>query len=70
MSSTPPSLRRNVGGLDETQAGTSVAVGGFLLARAAHNRKKALSAKARRSDHTDEYFGEIVADPYRWMESE
>ncbi len=23
---------------------------------------------AARSDHTDDYFGEVVADPYRWME--
>ena len=24
----------------------------------------------RRSDHTDEYFGETVADPYRWLEDQ
>jgi len=24
--------------------------------------------EAARSDHTDDYFGEVVADPYRWME--
>jgi prolyl oligopeptidase len=24
--------------------------------------------EARRVDHTDEYFGAVVADPYRWME--
>ncbi|WP_407570110.1 prolyl oligopeptidase family serine peptidase [Deinococcus altitudinis] len=24
--------------------------------------------QARRSDHTDDYFGETVADPYRWLE--
>jgi len=24
--------------------------------------------EARRSDHTDDYFGAVVADPYRWME--
>ena len=24
--------------------------------------------QAKRSDHTDDYFGETVADPYRWME--
>ena len=24
--------------------------------------------EAVRSDHTDEYFGEVIADPYRWME--
>ena len=24
--------------------------------------------EAHRSDHTDEYFGTVVADPFRWME--
>jgi len=24
--------------------------------------------EARRADHTDDYFGTVVADPYRWME--
>ena len=49
-----------------------MAVAGFLLARAAqnHRRKQSLSVQARRCDQTDEYFGETVADPYRWLESE
>ena len=60
------------------QTGTSLAFGGFLLARAISDsrrrKKKALGSskppQARRSDHTDDYFGHTVADPYRWMERE
>lgn len=49
-------------------------LGGFLLARSIHKRRlrQALLQlpAARRSDHTDEYFGHTVEDPYRWMERE
>lgn len=52
------------------QTGASLAVGGILIARAIYRRR--LRSKrypqARRSDHTDEYWGETVEDPYRWME--
>ncbi|CAM9809191.1 unnamed protein product [Ectocarpus sp. 6 AP-2014] len=55
-------------------AGGTALVGGLLLARSIHNsraRKKVLQIpSARRSDHTDEYFGHAVRDPYRWLEQE
>lgn len=53
------------------QAGTTMAVGSFLIVRAMQRRrKKNLMGypPARRSDHHDTYWGEDVADPYRWME--
>ncbi|CAN0167399.1 unnamed protein product, partial [Hapterophycus canaliculatus] len=55
---------------------TTALVGGFLLARSIHNNRRArktslmLLPEARRSDHTDEYFGHTVEDPYRWLEQE
>lgn len=39
-----------------------------MVARAIYSRRRKQAPRARRSDHTDEYFGETVADPYRWME--
>eukprot|EP00903_Cladosiphon_okamuranus_P005893 g5828.t1 len=57
-------------------AGTTAVVGGFLLARSVHSRRsrkpqlQLLPPGARRSDHTDEYFGHTVEDPYRWLEQE
>ncbi|CAM9548405.1 unnamed protein product [Ascophyllum nodosum] len=65
-----------VPGSASLSTGTSLAFGGFLLARAISDsrrrKKKALGSskppQARRSDHTDDYFGHTVADPYRWME--
>jgi len=62
-------------GISCSQVGTTAVVGGFLLARSLHtkrSRKKLLLhlPQARRSDHTDEYFGHTVEDPYRWLERE
>ena len=75
LSGIDPSLFNHSPDVSLWQAGTTAVVGGFLLARSVHSRRSKklqlqLVPRARRSDHTDEYFGHTVEDPYRWLERE